>query len=77
MPIADFVYIGIVPWPTLADSCRNQSQIKRKKIFFLRLLRFSDKKSTKPGQSQSENLFLEIIMFLGQKIDKSGKNSKL
>ena len=37
---------------------------------------FWEKKLTKLGQIQTKNLFLQIIMFLGEKIEKIGAESK-
>ena len=63
--------------PLLQTPCRNQRQIIKENLFFLRLLLLGQK-LTKPGQIQSKDLFfLEITMFLGQKIDKIGTDLKL
>ena len=64
--------------PTLADLLqKSETDSKGKSISYWRLQCFWDKKRTKPGHIQSEDLFLEITVFLGRTIDKIGTDSKL
>ena len=71
--VASYLGKNIVPWPHL---CRPFAEIRDRvkgKIYFFRDYNvFWDKKSTEPGQIQSEDLFLEIAMFF-EKLSKLGQ----